>query len=130
GSASVICSDKTGTLTRSEMTIERVMTASGTARVTGVGYTPQGSVMVDGAVLQDEAQRAEAILVLSGGSLAGNAELQQTDEGGWEIEGDPTEAAFLVAERKLGVHERRKQRFERVGEIPFTSERKMMSTID
>lgn len=130
GSASVICSDKTGTLTRSEMTIERLMTASGTARITGVGYVPQGSVEVDGAALQDEAQRAEAILVLSGGSLAGNAQLQQTGDGGWAIQGDPTEAAFLVAERKLGVHARRERRFERIGEIPFTSERKMMSTIE
>jgi len=130
GSASVICSDKTGTLTRSEMTIERLMTASGAARLTGVGYVPQGSVEVDDAALQDEAQRAEAILVLSGGSLAGNARLQRTADGDWEIQGDPTEAAFLVAERKLGVHERRAQRFERVGEIPFTSERKMMSTIE
>ena len=130
GSASVICSDKTGTLTRSEMTIERLMTASGAARVTGVGYLPHGSVEVDGAALRDDAQRAEAILVLSGGSLAGNAQLQRTAAGDWQIQGDPTEAAFLVAERKLGVHERRAQRFERVGEIPFTSERKMMSTIE
>jgi calcium-translocating P-type ATPase len=130
GSASVICSDKTGTLTRSEMTIERLMTASGTARITGVGYVPQGSVEVDGAALQDEALRAEAILVLSGGSLAGNAQLQQTSDGDWVIQGDPTEAAFLVAERKLGVHAQRERRFERIGEIPFTSERKMMSTIE
>jgi potassium/sodium efflux P-type ATPase len=130
GSASVICSDKTGTLTRSEMTIERLITASGSAYVTGVGYVPQGNVEVEGAPLQDEAQRAEAILVLSGGSLAGNAQLRRTANGDWEIVGDPTEAAFLVAERKLGVHERREQRFERVGEIPFTSERKMMSTIE
>jgi Ca2+-transporting ATPase len=130
GSASVICSDKTGTLTRSEMTIERLITASGSARVTGIGYVPQGRVEVDGAALQDEAQRAEAILVLSGGSLAGNAQLQRTADGDWQIQGDPTEAAFLVAERKLGVHEQRERRFERVAEIPFTSERKMMSTIE
>ncbi|MCZ2096609.1 MAG: cation-translocating P-type ATPase [Anaerolineae bacterium] len=130
GSASVICSDKTGTLTRSEMTIERLITASGAARVTGSGYVPQGSVEVDGVALRDEAQRAEAILVLSGGSLAGNARLQRTANGGWEIQGDPTEAAFLVAERKLGVHERRERRFERIREIVFTSERKMMSTIE
>jgi len=129
GSASVICSDKTGTLTRAEMTIERLMTVSGTAHVTGVGYMPHGRVEVDGSALEDEAHRAEAILVLSGGSLAGNAQLQQVEDGTWEILGDPTEAAFLVAERKLGAHERREQRFERVGEIPFTSERKMMSTI-
>ncbi len=130
GSASVICTDKTGTLTRCEMTIERLMTASGAARITGVGYAPEGTVEFDGKALQDEARRAEAILVLSGGSLAGNARLQRTAEGGWQIQGDPTEAAFLVAERKLGVHESRARRFARVAEIPFTSERKMMSTIE
>lgn len=130
GSASVICSDKTGTLTRSEMTIERLMTASGCARLTGIGYVPEGRIEVDGAPLQDEAQRAEAICVLSGGCLAGNAQLQRTDDGGWCIQGDPTEAAFLVAERKLGVHEQREQRFERVAEIPFTSARRMMSAIE
>jgi len=128
GSASVICTDKTGTLTRSEMTIQRVTTASGTSRVTGVGYTPEGRIEhrgepVSGAVL------AEDIVVLSGGSIASNAELRQTADGVWEVHGDPTEAAFLVAERKLGVHERRHARFERVREIPFTSERKMMSTV-
>ena len=68
--------------------------------------------------------------MLSGGSLAGNADLRQGAGGEWEIHGDPTEAAFLVAERKLGVTERRERRFERIGEIPFTSERKMMSTIE
>jgi len=89
-----------------------------------------GDLEVDGTALKDEAHRAEAVLVLSGGSLAGNVQLRWTADGHWEIQGDPTEAAFLVAERKLGVHERRVQRFERVGEIPFTSERKMMSTIE
>ena len=65
-------------------------------------------------------QLAENIVVLSGRSLASNADLQQRD-GDWQIQGDPTEAAFLVAERKLGVTERRVRRFERVAEIPFTS---------
>ena len=130
GSASVICTDKTGTLTRSEMTIERLMTHSGSAHLTGAGYVPKGSIQVDGADLRDEAHRAEAILVLSGGSLAGNAHLQEMPDGSWTIQGDPTEAAFLVAERKLGVHERRLERFDRVAEIPFTSDRKMMSTIE
>jgi len=129
GSASVICSDKTGTLTRSEMTIERVMTASGGTRVTGVGYAPHGQVEHEGAKLGAGPLHAEHIVVLSGGSLASNAGLRQKDGGVWEIHGDPTEAAFLVAERKLGVHERREHRFERIGEIPFTSDRKMMSTI-
>jgi magnesium-transporting ATPase (P-type) len=129
GSASVICSDKTGTLTRSEMTIQRVMTASGGARVTGVGYAPDGRLEHENRTGKDGDLLAEEIVVLSGGSLAGNAELHETSEGKWEIHGDPTEAAFLVAERKLGLTERRARRFERVREIPFTSERKMMSAI-
>jgi len=130
GSASVICSDKTGTLTRSEMTIERVMTASGDTHVSGVGYAPEGRVEHAGAELAAGPLRAENIVVLSGGSLAGNADLRKTAGGVWEIHGDPTEAAFLVAERKLGVTERRQRRFERIGEIPFTSERKLMTTIE
>ncbi len=129
GSASVICSDKTGTLTRSEMTIVRVATLSGSTEVSGVGYAPEGEVQQAGQPLADGALHAEQVVVLSGGSLAGNADLRQAAGGGWEIQGDPTEAAFLVAERKLGVHERRQGRFERVGELPFTSERKMMSVI-
>ncbi len=133
GCASVICSDKTGTLTRSEMTIERVMTASGDTHVSGVGYAPEGRVEHDGAELAAGPLLAENIVVLSGGSLAGNADLRQSAGGAWEIHGDPTEAAFLVAERKLGhgeISERRQRRFERIGEIPFTSERKLMSTIE
>ena len=130
GSASVICSDKTGTLTRSEMTIERVMTLSGATQVTGVGYAPEGRVEHEGGKLEAGPLHAEQVVVLGGGSLAGNADLRQGSDGGWEIHGDPTEAAFLVAERKLGVTERRQQRFERVAEIPFTSERKMMSSIE
>ncbi|MDO9400040.1 MAG: cation-translocating P-type ATPase [Polaromonas sp.] len=129
GCASVICSDKTGTLTRSEMTIERVMTASGGTYVTGVGYAPHGQVEHGGVKLEAGPLHAEHIVVLSGGSLAGNADLRQGAGGAWEIQGDPTEAAFLVAERKLGATERRERRFERIGEIPFTSERKMMSTL-
>lgn len=129
GSASVICTDKTGTLTRAEMTIERIMTASGGSRVTGVGYAPEGRVEHGGHPLAHGPVHAEHLVVLGGGSLAGNAALRQED-GQWVIEGDPTEAAFLVAERKLGAHERRKRRFERVAEVPFSSDRKMMSTIE
>ena len=73
---------------------------------------------------------AEHIAMLSGGSLVSNADLRQADNGEWELHGDPTEAAFLVAERKLGVTEKRERRFERVGEIPFSSERKLMSSIE
>jgi magnesium-transporting ATPase (P-type) len=130
GSASVICSDKTGTLTRAEMTIERVMTASGGSRITGVGYTPEGRVEHAGAEITAGPLLDEHIIVLSGGSLASNAGLRKAESGEWEIHGDPTEAAFLVAERKLKATERRQRRFERVAEIPFTSDRKLMSTIE
>ncbi|HEY0954191.1 MAG TPA: cation-translocating P-type ATPase, partial [Roseateles sp.] len=130
GSASVICSDKTGTLTRSEMTIQRLATASGLAQVSGVGYAPEGRIeTVDGGPAAD-AMHAEHLVMLGGGSLASNADLREVEPGLWEIQGDPTEAAFLVAERKLGGHERRSRRFDRVRELPFTSERKMMSSIE
>ena len=112
------------------MTIERVMSASGDARVTGVGYAPQGRVEHEGAELAAGPLHDELVVVLGGGSLAGNADLRQTQGGEWEIHGDPTEAAFLVAERKLGTNDRRRQRFERIAEVPFTSERKMMATIE
>ncbi len=133
GSATVICTDKTGTLTRSEMTIERVMTASGDAHISGVGYAPEGQAEHDGVTLAAGPLREEIRVALSGGSLAGNADLRQHSGGEWEIFGDPTEAAFLVAERKLGagtVTERRTKRFARVSEIPFTSERMLMTTIE
>ena len=91
---------------------------------------PLGRVEQEGNELAAGPLRDENVVVLGGGSLAGNAELRQGAAGVWEIHGDPTEAAFLVAERKLGTTERRERRFERIGEIPFTSERKMMSTIE
>ncbi len=130
GSASVICSDKTGTLTRSEMTIQQVRTASGATRVTGAGYTPHGRFEHEGRALDAGPVRDENIVVLSGGSLASNADLRQDEQGRWQVQGDPTEVAFLVAEHKLGATPRRKQRFERIAQVPFTSDRKMMSTVE
>jgi Ca2+-transporting ATPase len=132
GCASVICSDKTGTLTRAEMSIERIVTASGGTHVTGTGYAPTGQVQWQGQALVDGPLRHEQAMVLRGGSLAGNATLAQDAAGTWTIEGDPTEAAFLVAERKLGLDGDSGTpdwRAQRIGEIPFTSERKMMSVI-
>ncbi|OSZ75101.1 cation-translocating P-type ATPase [Hydrogenophaga sp. IBVHS1] len=129
GSASVICTDKTGTLTHSEMTIQQVVTASGTTRADGVGYSPEGGMYHQDQPLGPGALRAEVVAVVSGGSLAGNASLRKDADGNWVIQGDPTEAAFLVAERKLDAHERRAERFERIAEVPFTSDRKMMSVV-
>ncbi len=130
GSASVICSDKTGTLTKNEMTIQKVVTGSGEVDVTGSGYRPEGELRVDGQPLEDPVLLAEVSAVLAGGSLANDAVLREEEDGEWTIQGDPTEAAFLVAEAKVeGLAESRRARFQRVGEIPFTSERKLMSTV-
>ncbi len=130
GSASVICSDKTGTLTRNEMTIEKVVTASGEVDVSGTGYRPVGDVLVDGQPLPQGPLMDEVRALLAAGSLANDAVLREED-GAWTIQGDPTEAAFLVAEAKIaGLAEARRERFERVGEVPFTSERKLMTTLE
>jgi P-type Ca2+ transporter type 2C len=129
GSASVICSDKTGTLTKNEMTIEKVVTGSGEVDITGRGYGPEGELRVDGRALDDPALLEEVRAVLAAGSLANDAVLREED-GEWTVHGDPTEAAFLVAEAKVaGLADRRRARFSRVGEVPFTSERKLMSTL-
>lgn len=130
GSASVVCSDKTGTLTKNEMTIKAIVTPSGTFEVTGSGYDPVGAIEVDGAALADEVLLAEVNYVIGGGSLANDASIRQED-GTWVIQGDPTDAAFLVAEAKIeGLAQAVGDRFERVGELPFTSERKLMSTVE
>jgi Ca2+-transporting ATPase len=129
GSANVIASDKTGTLTKNEMTVCTVVTASGRVRIGGTGYVPAGEVEreeggpVDGA-LRTELQRALAVA-----DRANNAVLQQR-AGRWTVQGDPTEGALVVAARKAGLEaDRLKGRFERVAEVPFSSERKLMSTV-
>jgi potassium/sodium efflux P-type ATPase len=129
GSASAICSDKTGTLTKNEMTIQKIATGSGEVDVTGSGYRPEGGLRVNGRPLEDPVLLEEVRAVLTAGSLANDAVLHEQD-GEWTVLGDPTEAAFLVAEAKIeGLSAQRETRFQRVGEIPFTSERKLMSTL-
>ena len=127
GAASVICTDKTGTLTTNEMTIQRVVTASGTVELGGAGYAPKGAVTSGGHDLEDGPLREEVRLVLYAGSLVNDAQLAQRG-GGWEIHGDPTEAAFLVAARKFEGAAEEAASWSRIAEVPFSSERKMMST--
>ena len=125
GSVSVIASDKTGTLTKNEMTIREIVTPSGRVELTGTGYEPVGAAAIAG----DEARtRAEAERTLAAGVLANNAQLAKVN-GTWEVQGDPTEAAFLVAQHKLDGVPERIGAWERIGEVPFTSERKMMSVL-
>lgn len=132
GSTTVICSDKTGTLTRNEMTVRALVTAHGRIDFTGTGYTPQGEAQQGGKALSKDLNDAlcfEARRAFGAASLANNAALVHKD-GRWTVQGDPTEGALLVAAQKVGLTEEELDaRFPRVGEVPFSSERKMMSTV-
>jgi Ca2+-transporting ATPase len=129
GSANVIASDKTGTLTKNEMTVRAVVTTSGRVSFSGTGYTPEGEVQVQGGGPLTGALRVELQRTLTVADRASNAVLQEHD-GRWTVQGDPTEGALLVAARKAGLeNETLDARFERIGEVPFSSARKLMSTI-
>jgi Ca2+-transporting ATPase len=129
GSANVIASDKTGTLTKNEMTVRVVATASGQVRLSGTGYAPGGEVSLEGGGTPADTLSTELRRALAVGDRASNAVLQERD-GCWTVQGDPTEGALLVAARKAGItDEALDARFERVGEVPFSSARKLMSTI-
>lgn len=129
GSADVIASDKTGTLTKNEMTVRAVITASGRVNLTGTGYEPVGKVRGEDESTIDGALRFELVRVLAAADRASNAVLQER-EGRWTVQGDPTEGALIVAARKAGLEdEALDARFARIAEVPFSSERKLMSTI-
>jgi Ca2+-transporting ATPase len=129
GSASVIASDKTGTLTRNEMTVRTVVVASGRIEFTGSGYAPEGEARREGGGAIEGPLLAELDRALTAADRASNAVIAEQN-GRWIVHGDPTEGALLVAARKAGVGvESLDGRFPRVQEIPFTSERKLMTTI-
>jgi len=129
GSATVIASDKTGTLTKNEMTVRVVVTASGRVSLDGSGYSPEGTVRSHTGAPLDGALRVEIERALAVADRANNATVQQHD-GRWTVQGDPTEGALLVAARKCGLDSTDlDKRLPRVGEVPFSSERKLMSTI-
>jgi P-type Ca2+ transporter type 2C len=129
GSATVIASDKTGTLTKNEMTVRIVVTASGRVSFEGSGYAPEGAVRADGGGPIEGPLRIELERALAVADRANNASVQQRD-GRWTVQGDPTEGALLVAARKCGLSsDDLERRLPRVAEVPFSSERKLMSTI-
>jgi Ca2+-transporting ATPase len=129
GSASVIASDKTGTLTRNEMTVREIVTPSGHFVVTGTGYAPEGEIADANGGRPSEELRLELERALAVADRANNASLQQRN-GEWTVQGDPTEGALLVAARKGGLEAAAlATRFARVGEVPFSAERKLMSTV-
>ncbi|GAB4112799.1 MAG: calcium-transporting P-type ATPase, PMR1-type [Candidatus Caldatribacteriota bacterium] len=129
GSVTVICTDKTGTLTQNQMTVKRLILPEKDIEVEGEGYQPEGRFLQNGEKVLREIDE-DLSLLLKGGVLCNNAELQKDAQGNWEIIGDPTEGALLVVGAKAGF---RKEEIEkehpRLMEFPFDSDRKQMSTI-
>ncbi|MCF8721798.1 cation-translocating P-type ATPase [Nitrospina gracilis] len=126
GSTSVICSDKTGTLTRDEMMVRKIRVAGEWYEVTGSGYDPTGGLFVDGREAKLEGPLLE---FLRGGALASDARLLRED-GTSHIKGDATEGALVVLAEKAGFrHVELESHWPRIQEIPFTSERKRMTTL-
>jgi Ca2+-transporting ATPase len=133
GSATVICSDKTGTLTQNEMTVTRLWVDGQFISVTGTGYSPKGDFLLDGKTVDiSEFPGAQTALWL--GLLNNDASLETTGEDDsqktYRIVGDPTEGALLVAAAKAGAASVEiKEAYPRENEVPFDSERKRMITI-
>lgn len=128
GSVTVICSDKTGTLTSNEMTVQRVAAGAHTFDVGGVGYAPVGDVCVDGRII--DAHRYPALTeAVRAGVLCNDSTLQESEDT-WTITGDPTEAALLVLGEKLGLsYAEAESRWPRIDSVPFESEFRMMGTL-
>jgi Ca2+-transporting ATPase len=133
GSATVICSDKTGTLTQNEMTVTRIWSDDHFVEVTGRGYKPEGGFQIDGKAV-DLAGYQGLLTTLWLGSLNNDAQLEKTEsesgEIGYRIIGDPTEGALLVAAEKANAYQAAlNQGYPRRQEVPFDSVRKRMITI-
>ncbi len=126
GSTEVICFDKTGTLTTGEMTGRAAYADQTTFQVSGTGYAPDGSISLDGMVLETVPTSLSELGIAS--LLCNDAILQKSDEEKWQVVGDPTEGALIVLAKKMALD----VAFEhsRVAEIPFSSERKLMTTIN
>ncbi len=127
GSTTVICSDKTGTLTRNEMTVKRITSGNRVIDITGVGYSPTGDFVIGNKTLKPLTDK-DLDLLLRIGYLNNDSHLQQNSDS-WVVFGDPTEGALTVLGAKAGLGEDLKERYPRVGEFTFESTRKMMSTI-
>ncbi len=131
GSTSVICTDKTGTLTQNEMTVNHLWTASREYEITGVGYAPEGAIEAGGTTYR-AVDDPDLELLLEGGLLCGNARLHAPEEEGkrYEVYGDPTEACLIVSAQKGGIDPAElESRMPRVKELPFESRRKRMTTV-
>jgi cation-transporting ATPase F len=129
GSTTVVCSDKTGTLTENQMTVRALWTPHHHYEVTGAGYQPDGAVLDPGGAPADLDTDHALRWTLVAGALCNDARLDHTD-GTWAVVGDPTEGAMLVAATKAGVDPKSlRNELPRVASIPFNSERKYMATL-
>lgn len=128
GATSVICSDKTGTLTRNEMTARRIISARCTMLASGSGYVPDGHIQIAGAGDQAEAMAASMPLIRCG-LLCNDASLRKVGEE-WRVEGDPMEGALCALATKAGVDpELERSEWERLDEIPFDAAHRFMATL-
>lgn len=126
GSVTVICSDKTGTLTKNEMTVREVFAGGRRYDVGGSGYAPDGGFTADGSAVKPSGE-PDLLKAVAAGVWCNHARVVPA-EGGWQAIGDPTEAALVVAGRKAGLSAE-VTGFEAVGEVPFDSDRKAMSVV-
>jgi len=128
GCTSVICADKTGTMTKGEMTVQRIYVNDKALKVTGVGYEPQGQFLFEDKKL-DPTKEKELYTLLKAATLCNDAKLEK-EEGQWIVKGDPTEGALVVAAAKADLWKEEIEKEEpRINEIPFSSERKRMTTM-
>lgn len=127
GSATVICTDKTGTLTRNELAVTDIVTCERSFNVTGMGYSPEGKILFD----EKEIALAEhsGIQDIGRAAMLNNDALLKHVKGVWELNGDPTEGALMAFAHKAGHEESTKQDWPRVAMIPFSADTRYMATL-
>ena len=128
GSTSVICSDKTGTMTKGEMTVQNIYVNEQSIKVTGIGYTPEGEFQVDDKKIEPHKDIEELLKIAV---LCNDSALNQDSQTNkWTVKGDPTEGALIVAAEKANIQKETLDKEQpRINEVPFSSERKRMTTI-
>jgi Ca2+-transporting ATPase len=128
GSTTVICTDKTGTITENQMTVRRIWADGRSFTLSGEGYQPEGTICdEEGAELDEQPEALQQLLRVA--ALVNNAQVTQEDDR-WQVEGDPSEGALLVAAQKGGLDpDALRDEVERVDEVPFSSELKYMATL-
>lgn len=131
GSTTVICTDKTGTLTENQMTVQEIFIPEREISITGTGYAPEGKFQEEGSEVSPTLDD-ELSMFLKAGSLCSNAVLTHDEDKGWGMIGDPTEGALVTAAKKAGIdkEEMEGSGYERIDELPFDSDAKFMAVLN